>query len=277
MGSIALNGLNEIGLGYSISSTTVYPGIRYCGQSASAYATGAGVLDVAEAVIQTATTAQSSYNRWGDYSAISIDPDDDHTFWFTTQYGGSRQTKIASFQFTPPSLTANFSGTPTSVCAGGTVTFTDQSVGGPTSWNWSFPGGTPSSSDQQNPTNIVYYTAGIYDVTLTVTNTFGSNTITKSGYITVDYNKIPEFKDNLLSVYPNPSVNGKFFIQINGVYNKTPIIMVTDIKGNKINLSNSFQPNMKSFIIDIKNQAKGTYLLFYQEDKRKVVKQLLYN
>jgi PKD repeat protein len=185
MGSVALNGFSEIGLGYSISSTTVYPGIRYCGQSASAYATGAGVMDIAESVIQTATSAQSSYNRWGDYSAISIDPDDDHTFWFTTQYGGSRQTKIANWQFTAPALTANFSGTPTSVCTGSSVTFTDLSVGGPTSWSWSFPGGTPASHSGQTPPAIYYNTAGTYDVTLTVTNATSNDSEIKTGYITV--------------------------------------------------------------------------------------------
>ena len=186
MASIALNGFNEIGLGYSISSTSVYPGIRYCGQSATAYATGAGVMDIAESVIQNATTSQTGAERWGDYSAISIDPEDDHTFWFTTQYGGSRQTKIANWQFTAPVLTANFSGSPTTVCAGGTVTFTDQSVGGPTSWSWSFPGGNPSSYNGQNPPVVTYSTPGIYDVTLYVTNATSNDTETKIGYINVN-------------------------------------------------------------------------------------------
>jgi PKD repeat protein len=184
MGSIALNGANEIGLGYSVSSSTLNPGIRYCGQSATAYAAGAGVLDIAESVIQNATTSQTAYNRWGDYSSISIDPTNDHTFWFTTEYGGSRQTKIASFNFTPVTLTAQFTATPTTVCTGGQVTFTDQSVGSPTSWSWTFPGGTPGTSTVQNPV-ITYNTSGVYDVTLTVANGSTNNTLTKTGYITV--------------------------------------------------------------------------------------------
>ena len=99
MGSIMLNGSGQIGLGYSISSSTVYPGIRYTGQSSSAYNSANGIMDIPEEIIQTATTSQSSYNRWGDYAQMSVDPSDDKTFWFTTQYGGSRQTKIASFKF----------------------------------------------------------------------------------------------------------------------------------------------------------------------------------
>ncbi len=101
MGSISLNGQNELGLGYSISSTTVYPGIRYTGQSASAYATGAGVLDLAEQTVVTGAYSQTTYNRWGDYASICVDPSDDKTFWFTTEYigsGGARKTRVASFQ-----------------------------------------------------------------------------------------------------------------------------------------------------------------------------------
>ncbi|MBN1339167.1 MAG: PKD domain-containing protein, partial [Bacteroidales bacterium] len=188
MGSIAMNGNHEIGLGYSISSTSVYPGIRYCGQSATANASATGTLDVAEDIIWTGTNSQTAYNRWGDYSLISVDPSDDHTFWFTSQYintSGGRATRIASFQFAAPALNANFSGTPTTVCAGGTVTFTDLSTGSPTTWNWSFPGGTPSSYVGQNPPSITYNTAGSYNVSLTVGNGTTTDTETKTGYITV--------------------------------------------------------------------------------------------
>ena len=101
MGSIRLNGQNEIGLGYSISSTTVYPGIRYTGQSATAYANGAGLFDLAEQTITTGAYSQTLYNRWGDYAGLSVDPSDDKTFWFTTEYIGTssaRKTRVASFQ-----------------------------------------------------------------------------------------------------------------------------------------------------------------------------------
>jgi len=101
MGSIRLNGQNELGLGYSISSTSVYPGIRYTGQTASAYAAGAGSLDLAEQTVVTGAYSQTSYNRWGDYSAICVDPADDKTFWFTTEYIGAsqaRKTRVFSFQ-----------------------------------------------------------------------------------------------------------------------------------------------------------------------------------
>ena len=130
MGSIRLNGQNEIGLGYSISSTSVYPGIRYTGQSATAYSSGTGVLDLAEQNIVTGANIQTTYNRWGDYSGLSIDPTDDKTFWFTTQYVGAsqaRKTRIASFLIgsapaSPDLITQNPAASPVSVLDGQTTT-----------------------------------------------------------------------------------------------------------------------------------------------------------
>ncbi len=86
---------------------------------------------------------------------------------------------------TPVAPTAGFSVNDTAACEGQGINFQDFSAGPPTSWAWSFPGGNPSTSTAQNPSNIVYNTAGEYDVTLTVTNQAGSNSITKTAYITV--------------------------------------------------------------------------------------------
>jgi len=89
--------------------------------------------------------------------------------------------------FTPPTPqppVADFSGDPTSLYEGETVQFTDLSSNNPTSWSWSFPGGTPSTSTIQNPL-ITYNTAGTYSVTLTATNGDGSDTHTKTDYMTV--------------------------------------------------------------------------------------------
>jgi PKD repeat protein len=79
---------------------------------------------------------------------------------------------------------ANFSGNPTQICRGGSVAFTDLSTNTPTSWSWTFEGGTPATSTQQNPV-ITYNNAGLYYVTLTATNSAGSNTRTMTSYIKV--------------------------------------------------------------------------------------------
>jgi len=83
---------------------------------------------------------------------------------------------------TPP--TANFTASPTTVSVGGTVNFTDTSSGSPTSWSWSFESGTPSGSSAQNP-SVTYNSLGTFDVTLTVYNAQGSDSETKTNYITV--------------------------------------------------------------------------------------------
>lgn len=86
-------------------------------------------------------------------------------------------------------LVTDFSGTPTSGCSPLTVNYTDLSIGA-TAWNWSFPGGTPSTSNVQNPI-VVYNAAGSYDVTLIASNPAGNaqGTMSKSAYISV--NSVP--------------------------------------------------------------------------------------
>ncbi len=73
---------------------------------------------------------------------------------------------------TPP--VASFTSSATK-CVGSTVTFTDQSTNTPTSWTWTFPGGTPSSSTVQNP-SVTYTAAGTYTVTHTAANASGTST-----------------------------------------------------------------------------------------------------
>ena len=190
MASIAMNGNGDIGIGYSVSGSSTYPSIRVAGQTAGA-PSGLGVLDIPETVIVDGGASQTGVSRWGDYSMISVDPSDDATFWYTTEYstgGWNWVTRIASFSFSAPTPTppvANFTADATNISTGGGVNFQDQSTGNPTSWSWSFPGGTPNSSTEQNPT-VYYNTAGTYDVSLTVTNSEGNDTKTVTNYITVE-------------------------------------------------------------------------------------------
>lgn len=81
-------------------------------------------------------------------------------------------------------LSANFIADVTTVCNGSQVHFTDQSTGSPTGWNWTFEGGTPSTSTLQNPT-ATYSTPGTYNVTLQITRGASNNSLVKEDYITV--------------------------------------------------------------------------------------------
>jgi PKD repeat protein len=79
---------------------------------------------------------------------------------------------------------SDFSASPTQGCGQTQVTFTNLSSSDATSWSWSFPGGSPSSSTDMNPV-VLYSSVGTYSVSLTATNAFGSNTKTKTNYITI--------------------------------------------------------------------------------------------
>jgi len=75
-----------------------------------------------------------------------------------------------------PEPVAFFSASSTSICAGDCINFTDQSSNIPNTWNWTFTGANPGSSNAVNPTNICYDTAGSYTASLLVSNAFGSDT-----------------------------------------------------------------------------------------------------
>ncbi len=97
------------------------------------------------------------------------------------------QNNMAVIRIQPPTSApiANFSASTTTPAVGGSVNFFDASTNSPTSWSWTFDGGSPASSTAQNPTNITYATAGTYQVTLSATNATGSDTKTRSQYINV--------------------------------------------------------------------------------------------
>jgi PKD repeat protein len=79
---------------------------------------------------------------------------------------------------------ASFSADPVEGCIPLTVQFTDSSTGNPTSWNWTFDGGDPATSTDQNPV-VVYDEPGVYNVSLQVFNLAGSNTIVQNQMIEV--------------------------------------------------------------------------------------------
>jgi serine protease len=108
---------------------------------------------------------------------------------FIGELGSGRIDAAAAMACVSASLSlppvADFSANFTSISAGGSVLFTNLSTYNPTSWSWTFTGGTPASFNGQNPPSITYSTPGTYTVTLTATNANGSDTETKTSYITV--------------------------------------------------------------------------------------------
>ena len=84
MGSIAMDKVGNIAVGYSASSGSVYPSLRYTGRAPT---DALGTLQT-ENILLAGSGSQSGSNlsRWGDYSAMSIDPGDDCTFYYTNEY-----------------------------------------------------------------------------------------------------------------------------------------------------------------------------------------------
>src|SRR5262249_11436420 len=104
MGSIAMDQMGDIAVGYSASSSDIHPAIRYAGRLAD---DPPGTLATETSIVEG--TGSQTATRWGDYSSMSIDPVDDCTFWYTTEYlitnGSSKHTRIARFRF--PSCTGS--------------------------------------------------------------------------------------------------------------------------------------------------------------------------
>jgi len=101
MGSLAVDRQGNMALGYSVSSASMYPAIRYTGRLST---DSLGQLPQGEITLIAGTGSQSGgHNRWGDYIAMTVDPVDDCTFWYTNQYyattGNNWQTRIGSFKF----------------------------------------------------------------------------------------------------------------------------------------------------------------------------------
>jgi hypothetical protein len=122
MGSAAMDQQGNLAIGYSASSSTISPQIRYAGRLVS---DPLSTLPQAESTLFAGTGSQTgTSSRWGDYSDITVDPSDDCTFWYTNEYYSTTtsfnwRTRIGSFKFPgcggspTPTPTPTPSGTPT--------------------------------------------------------------------------------------------------------------------------------------------------------------------
>ncbi|HOW30950.1 MAG TPA: lamin tail domain-containing protein [Bacteroidales bacterium] len=163
----------------------------------------------------------------------------------------------------PPAF-ADFIGSPTTVFQGDYVQFTDLSANNPTSWSWSFPGGTPESSVEQNPL-IQYNTFGVYSVTLTATNEFGSGTMIKTDYIHVDIDGISKISTDKVNVYPNPAQDK--------VYVTNPSASVVDVTVLSVlgTAVESVRSSADVISLDLSRLPSGIYLVRLTNESGKVI------
>src|SRR4051812_28835350 len=156
MGSIAMDGSGDIAIGYSTSSVNSFPSIAYAGRLTS---DPINTLGQGEAQMFAGSGPQHgelfapSFGRWGDYSGLTVDPTDDCTFWYTTEYyasvdeaTGVWHTRIGSFKF-PQCVPFVASPTPTV-----TPTATPNPTATATASATATPGGTATATPSVTPT-----------------------------------------------------------------------------------------------------------------------------
>lgn len=173
MGSAAMDNGGNLAVGYSVSSLTVFPSIRYAGRLAT---DPPGGLFQGENTIQAGTFSQvATGSRWGDYSSLNVDPTDDCTFWYTQEYFAADdpattaewQTKIGKFKFTEcvapaqGTLHVNVTNCETGLPVTGATVSVDGNLYGATQ-----PGGAFSTQ----------LTPGTFNVSATATNFAGAST-----------------------------------------------------------------------------------------------------
>jgi len=129
MASLAEDQVGNIGMGYSASSSSINPGIRFTGRVPS---DAAGTMETESTILQgTGSQVGSSAYRWGDYTAMQVDPSDDCTFWYVDQYQKVNgqfdwTTNISSFAFNSCS---GSTGAPAVTLSPTSLTYSKRSVG----------------------------------------------------------------------------------------------------------------------------------------------------
>ena len=177
MASAAMDGVGNIGVGYSLSSSTMNPAIAYTGRLAS---DPLNTLQAETVLVQGTGSQTATLSRWGDYSSMSVDPTDDCTFWYTTEYLTANgtwnwHTRIGTFKFAncpaTPAPTVTGVSPSSGPTAGGTaiaISGTGFAAGATVT-----VGGTPAtgvsvvSATQINATTPAH-AAGVADVVVTV-------------------------------------------------------------------------------------------------------------
>lgn len=192
-----------------------------------------------------------TYNQPGIYSVA------------LTVYNGTNEDTIIKEDYMTvlEPIEAEFSGTPLNGCNPLEVNFTDLSSGEPTSWLWDFDNDGFIDSNEQNPAYI-YVDAGVYTVSLTVSDGNSEDTEIKVDYITVtttsSQNVIIPIETKLYQNHPNP-FNPKTSIGLDIKEHENGILSIYNVKGQLID-SRQFESGKHNFVWDASKQSSGLYL-----------------
>ena len=190
MGSMAMDTAGNIGLGFPISSSNMYPAVKFTGRMKN---DPLNTLDLPEKGIYYGTGSNSvsdgnGYCRWGDYSTMTVDPSDGMTYWYSQQYntsmGSGWHTRIASFTFANI-LTVNATATPDTICAGDSTHLCANATGGSGTYTYSWTSNPPGFiSSMKDPfASPLVTTTYMVMVNDSVTDTI---VVTVNGRVTAD-------------------------------------------------------------------------------------------
>lgn len=165
-----------------------------------------------------------------------------------------------SYQIIQPTQvpTINFTSSTTQICQGGNIQFFDASLVGVTQWQWTFNGGNPSTSTEQNP-SVTFNNEGTFSVTLSATNAVGTFSKTFENYVQVNFANIPTNADFINGIpntwnIVNPSLDAKQWYLVNDLNCKgnalafdnfnTDVAGTNDIFSSIIDLTNFNAPKL---------------------------------
>ena len=234
MGSAAMNGAGQIALGYSISSGSIYPSIRYTGRLAS---DPLGTMSQGENTIVDGSGSQThTAYRWGDYSSMSVDPTDDCAFWYTTEYiqtTGSApwQTRIASFRFQGCSGTVDLPPT---------VSITDPAQGEAVSGEVTV---TADATDDNGVSQVAFYVDGASIGTDTVIADGWSVTWNTIGYDDGNHTVTATAADTI-----SQTASDTHTVTVNNV--PDPVLHVGDLDGTRASVKNNWKATVTVTVHD---------------------------
>ncbi|MCO5264305.1 MAG: T9SS type A sorting domain-containing protein [Lentimicrobium sp.] len=196
----------------------------------------------------------------GYYHALSSTIEFGGTFMFDSPGRPQLMERYLQFlQFNTHPLSATFRPEATNICSGASIGFEAVYTGNPTSFQWTFEGGSPESWDGPSP-RIQYQNPGVYAVSLTVQNETSTNTFTLDKLITVDHCiGIEEVLHNRFRLYPNPA-SDNICLEFMTEKPQTAEISILDLQGRTI-FSTQALARVQKTTLPVKQLHPGMYVV----------------
>ena len=150
---------------------------------------------------------------------------------------------------------ADFTASETTILVGTTVDFTNNSTGENVTYEWYFEGGTPSTSNEENPMGILYTEMGLFDVQLIATNSYGESTLLMEDYIEAKPVGIQVSNEESINIWPNPATE---LLNIEVASNTPHLCNILDLRGTVVE---SLELTTQYSVVDLGNFKSGLYLI----------------